>query len=119
MYHAYNKPLAVLDWMSKTDIKEDFVLVIDADMIMREAFDPAVRARWGAVRGAVWVGQRQHFELADFAQVRSALKALFLGMLRGACCPWLPRLKPAPCPSSCNSNWAPSRAGLWPPTLGT
>ena len=46
MYHAYNKPLAVLDWMSKVDVKEDFVLVIDADMIMREAFDPAVGGGW-------------------------------------------------------------------------
>jgi hypothetical protein len=42
VYHAYNKPLAVLDWMSKTDVKEDFVLVIDADMIMREPFVPEV-----------------------------------------------------------------------------
>jgi hypothetical protein len=43
VYHAYNKPLAVLDWMSKTDVKEDYVLVIDADMIMREPFLPEVR----------------------------------------------------------------------------
>lgn len=44
MYHAYNKPLAVYDWMARNDIKEDFVLVIDADMIMRQAFIPEVRA---------------------------------------------------------------------------
>lgn len=43
VYHAYNKPLAVYDWMSRTDVKEDYVLVIDADMIMRERFVPEVR----------------------------------------------------------------------------
>lgn len=43
MYHAYNKPLAVIDWLAKNDIKEDYILVIDADMIMREPFLPDVR----------------------------------------------------------------------------
>ncbi|GAB4815655.1 hypothetical protein N2152v2_002701 [Parachlorella kessleri] len=60
VYHAYNKPLAVLDWMSKVEVKEDFVLVIDADMIMREPFIPeelgakpgwAVAAYFGYMKG--------------------------------------------------------------------
>lgn len=60
VYHAYNKPLAVLDWMSKTNVEEDYVLVIDADMIMREAFIPeelgakpgwAVAAFFGYMKG--------------------------------------------------------------------
>jgi hypothetical protein len=39
-YPAYNKPVAVIDWLAKNDIKEDFVLIIDADMIMRRRMLP-------------------------------------------------------------------------------
>lgn len=45
VYSAYNKPVAVIDWLAKNDIKEDYVLIIDADMIMREPFLPEVRSR--------------------------------------------------------------------------
>ena len=39
-YPAYNKPMAVIDWLAKTDVKEDYVLIIDADMIMRRPILP-------------------------------------------------------------------------------
>ena len=52
LYSAYNKPVAIIDWLAKADIKEEYVLVIDADMIMREPFTVEVRcadvALWGA-----------------------------------------------------------------------
>lgn len=41
---AYNKPVAIIDWLANNDVKEDYVLVIDADMVMREPFTPEVRA---------------------------------------------------------------------------
>jgi hypothetical protein len=27
IYSAYNKPVAIIDWLAKTDVKEDYVLV--------------------------------------------------------------------------------------------
>lgn len=38
VYSAYNKPLAIIDWLAKNDVEEEYVLVIDADMIMRTPF---------------------------------------------------------------------------------
>ncbi|KAL4443932.1 hypothetical protein ABPG75_011669 [Micractinium tetrahymenae] len=38
VYSAYNKPLAIIDWLAKNEVKEEYVLVIDADMIMRTPF---------------------------------------------------------------------------------
>ncbi len=35
-----NKPVAVQDWMSKTNPQEDYILILDADMIMLKPFDP-------------------------------------------------------------------------------
>lgn len=40
VYSAYNKPEAVIDWLAQNDIEEDFVLILDADMIMRAPFIP-------------------------------------------------------------------------------
>ncbi|KAK9819905.1 hypothetical protein WJX72_003823 [[Myrmecia] bisecta] len=40
VYSAYNKPGAVKHWIENTDPPEDFILVIDADMIMRTPFFP-------------------------------------------------------------------------------
>ncbi|KAL4451469.1 hypothetical protein ABPG75_007131 [Micractinium tetrahymenae] len=34
-YTGINKPVAMADWLAKTDVQEDYVLLIDADMIMR------------------------------------------------------------------------------------
>ncbi len=42
VYSAYNKPVAVIDWLARNDVKEDYVLIIDADMIMRAPFIPEV-----------------------------------------------------------------------------
>jgi hypothetical protein len=49
VYPGINKPVAVLDWMARTHVAEDFVLVIDADMVMRRPLLPQV----GALRAAV------------------------------------------------------------------
>jgi hypothetical protein len=40
VYPGINKPVAVVDWLANTDVKEDYVLVIDADMIMRRPILP-------------------------------------------------------------------------------
>lgn len=42
VYSAYNKPVAVIDWLARNDVKEDYVLIIDADMIMRSPFIPEI-----------------------------------------------------------------------------
>ncbi|KAL4441065.1 hypothetical protein ABPG77_010496 [Micractinium sp. CCAP 211/92] len=34
-YTGINKPVAMADWLAKTEVQEDYVLLIDADMIMR------------------------------------------------------------------------------------
>lgn len=60
VYPAYNKPVAVIDFLARTDVKEDYVLIIDADMIMRRAFVPeelgaskgwAISAHFGYMKG--------------------------------------------------------------------
>jgi hypothetical protein len=38
-----NKPVAVVDWLAKHDVREDYILIIDADMIMRRPLLPQVR----------------------------------------------------------------------------
>jgi hypothetical protein len=40
VYSAYNKPGAVIDWLANTEVGEEYVLIIDADMIMRQPFLP-------------------------------------------------------------------------------
>jgi hypothetical protein len=42
VYSAYNKPVAVIDWLARNDVEEDYVLIIDADMIMRAPFIPEI-----------------------------------------------------------------------------
>lgn len=42
MYPGINKPVAVIDWLVHTDVAEDWVLIIDADMIMRRPILPQV-----------------------------------------------------------------------------
>ena len=37
-YSPYNKPYAVLHWLEHADVREDFVVYIDADMVFRNAF---------------------------------------------------------------------------------
>ncbi|CAL5222328.1 g4674 [Coccomyxa viridis] len=59
-YSAYNKPGAVYFWLQDVDVEEDYILVIDADMIMRSPFFPkalgvapgwAVSAFFGYLKG--------------------------------------------------------------------
>lgn len=40
LYSAYNKPEAVIDWLAHNEVAEEFVLILDADMIMRQPFIP-------------------------------------------------------------------------------
>ena len=35
-----NKPVAVLDWLEKARPQEEYILILDADMIMRRPLDP-------------------------------------------------------------------------------
>lgn len=35
-----NKPVAVLSWYMATQPTEDYIVIVDADMIMLKAFDP-------------------------------------------------------------------------------
>ena len=35
-----NKPVAVMDWLRKVQPQEDYILILDADMIMLKPFDP-------------------------------------------------------------------------------
>jgi len=39
-YSAYNKPEAVIHWLANNVIEEEFVLILDADMVMRAPFIP-------------------------------------------------------------------------------
>ena len=55
-----NKPVAVLDWLQKVDVKEDYVLIIDADMIMRA---PVIPADLGAEPGDCHVSVKLHSSL--------------------------------------------------------
>ncbi|BDA42986.1 Peptidyl serine alpha-galactosyltransferase [Coccomyxa sp. Obi] len=59
-YSAYNKPGAVLFWLQDVEPEEDYILVIDADMIFRSPFIPeqmgvspgwAVSAYFGYLKG--------------------------------------------------------------------
>ncbi|KAK9809464.1 hypothetical protein WJX73_010859 [Symbiochloris irregularis] len=40
VYSGINKPVAVLDWLEKVKPKEEYILIIDADMIMRKPMLP-------------------------------------------------------------------------------
>lgn len=60
VYSAYNKPEAVLDWLAHNEVEEEFVLILDADMIMRAPFIPedlgakegtAISAYYGYLKG--------------------------------------------------------------------
>lgn len=46
-YLAYNKPGALIDWLHKAPPSEEWVLVMDPDMIIRDTF-----SEWGRVYGA-------------------------------------------------------------------
>ena len=52
IYSAYNKPEAVIDWLAHNTIEEDFVLILDADMILRKPFIPEELGAISALRSA-------------------------------------------------------------------
>ena len=49
-YPSYNKPYSVMSWLAATKITEDYVLMLDADMVMRQPIEPT---SLGARRGNV------------------------------------------------------------------
>ncbi|KAK9905110.1 hypothetical protein WJX75_009783 [Coccomyxa subellipsoidea] len=60
LYSGINKPVAVQDWLTRTNPQEDYILILDADMIMLKPFDPvkmgvapgwAVSAFYGYLQG--------------------------------------------------------------------
>lgn len=60
VYSAYNKPEAVIDWLAHNEVEEEFVLILDADMIIRRPFIPeelgvrkglAISAFYGYLKG--------------------------------------------------------------------
>ena len=50
-YLAYNKPEAVIDWTQRANPTADYVLVIDADMIMNRIMNPV----WLGVEPGRWL----------------------------------------------------------------
>eukprot|EP00775_Hariotina_reticulata_P011815 gene11815-11959_t len=61
-YAAYNKPGAVVDFFKHNDPKEEYVAVLDSDMLLRKPFDPkqlnvtrgwALAAHYDYLKGAV------------------------------------------------------------------
>ena len=52
-YASYNKPYSVHAWLSKVDVKEDMILMVDTDMWLRQPIDPiALGSRPGNVVSA-------------------------------------------------------------------
>lgn len=37
-YPAYNKPASIIHWLANVEVKEEFIIVLDADMILRNPF---------------------------------------------------------------------------------
>jgi hypothetical protein len=49
-YPSYNKPYSLMAWLEAEEIKEDYILMLDGDMLLREPIDPVAL---GAARGRV------------------------------------------------------------------
>ena len=49
-YPSYNKPASVMFWLEQVDVREEFIALLDADMLLRAPLDPV---RLGAARGVV------------------------------------------------------------------
>ena len=49
-YPSYNKPYSLMAWLEAEDIAEDYIMMLDGDMLMREPIDPVAL---GAARGRV------------------------------------------------------------------
>ena len=64
-YPSYNKPASVMFWLAANDIQEEFVALLDTDMLLREPLDPrALGARRGVVVSAEYsylVGTKTNF----------------------------------------------------------
>ncbi|EIE24386.1 hypothetical protein COCSUDRAFT_40799 [Coccomyxa subellipsoidea C-169] len=76
-YSAYNKPGAVLFWLQDVEPEEDYILVIDADMIFRSPFIPE---QMGVSPGAFHTSAD-----SDTLQTRTARWAVsaYFGYLKG------------------------------------
>ena len=49
-YPSYNKPYSLMAWLEAEEIKEDYIMMLDGDMVLREPIDPVAL---GAARGRV------------------------------------------------------------------
>ena len=55
-----NKPVAVMDWLEKVQPQEEYILILDADMIMLKPFDPV---KMGVLPGLPCVACASHAQL--------------------------------------------------------
>ena len=49
-YPSYNKPYSLMAWLEAEDIPEDYIMMLDGDMLLRQPIDPVAL---GAARGRV------------------------------------------------------------------
>ena len=49
-YPSYNKPYSLMAWLEQEEIAEDYIMMLDGDMLLRERIDPVAL---GAARGRV------------------------------------------------------------------
>jgi hypothetical protein len=95
-YPSYNKPYSLMAWLEAEDIAEDYIMMLDGDMLLREPIDPVAL---GAARGRVVSAEYTYLVGTEpergFAERFIATKLVRrLAQVRGR-----PSRKPQPCPS--------------------
>ena len=95
-YPSYNKPYSLMAWLEAEDIAEDYIMMLDGDMLMREPIDPVAL---GAARGRVVSAEYTYLVGTEpgrgFAERFIATKLVQrLAQGRGR-----PSRRPQPCPS--------------------
>ena len=106
-YPSYNKPYSLMAWLEAEDIAEDYIMMLDGDMLLREPIDPVAL---GAARGRVVSAEYTYLVGTEpgrgFAERFIATKLVRrLAQVRGR-----PSRSPQPCPSGppSTSRWAAS-----------
>ena len=95
-YPSYNKPYSLMAWLEAEDIAEDYIMMLDGDMLLREPIDPVAL---GAARGRVVSAEYTYLVGTEpgrgFAERFIATKLVRrLAQVRGR-----PSRSPQPCPS--------------------
>eukprot|EP00959_Pyramimonas_sp_CCMP1952_P370067 7750463-Pyramimonas_sp.AAC.1 len=106
-YPAYNKPASIIHWLDNyPDITAEYIIVLDADMILRNAFTvDLVGARKGhpiAAHYGYLIGIAPENYMAIKSKVKNVHKAQQV------------RLCPVPSSSSCYTNVAPDSWNILP-----